>query len=149
MHPSYQFPSTQCMYLMGGDPTVPLPSCFAYVIWVVVKIMVPFVGTLNSRCRIIIGIRKGTIILTTTHVICYIVLAPRCCMISFIHFLGGSWQAKPPHVQPDSSQTKKGHHFERWAYQNLRIIPESIFLDPLRYLLQSLKTSKNPQIRPT
>ena len=30
--------------------------------WVVVKIMV---GTLNNRCRIIIGTQKGTIILTT------------------------------------------------------------------------------------
>ena len=28
--------------------------------------MVPFLGTLNIRCRIIIGIQKGTIILTTT-----------------------------------------------------------------------------------
>ena len=28
----------------------------------------PFLGTLNIRCRIIIGIQKGTIILTTTHV---------------------------------------------------------------------------------
>ena len=37
-------------------------------IWVVVKIMVPFWGTLNVRCRIILGIRKGTIILTTTHI---------------------------------------------------------------------------------
>ena len=27
-----------------------------------------FLGTLNIRCRIIIGIQKGTIILTTTHV---------------------------------------------------------------------------------
>ncbi len=26
----------------------------------------PFLGTLNSRCRIIVGIQKGTIILTTT-----------------------------------------------------------------------------------
>ena len=26
----------------------------------------PFLGTLNIRCRIIIGIQKGTIILTTT-----------------------------------------------------------------------------------
>ena len=33
--------------------------------WVVVRIMVPF----WVRCRIIIGIRKGTIILTTTHVL--------------------------------------------------------------------------------
>ena len=28
----------------------------------------PFLGTLNNRCRIIIGTRKGTIILTTTHI---------------------------------------------------------------------------------
>ena len=27
----------------------------------------PFLGTLNNRCRIIIGTQKGTIILTTTH----------------------------------------------------------------------------------
>ena len=27
----------------------------------------PFLGTLNIRCRIIIGIQTGTIILTTTH----------------------------------------------------------------------------------
>ena len=27
----------------------------------------PFLGALNIRCRIIIGIQKGTIILTTTH----------------------------------------------------------------------------------
>ena len=29
----------------------------------------PFLGTLNNRCRIIIGTPKGTIILTTTHVL--------------------------------------------------------------------------------
>ena len=28
----------------------------------------PFLGTLNMRCRIIIGIQKGTIVLTTTHI---------------------------------------------------------------------------------
>ena len=28
----------------------------------------PFLGTLNNRCRTIIGTQKGTIILTTTHV---------------------------------------------------------------------------------
>ena len=28
----------------------------------------PSLGTLNIRCRIIIGIQKGTIILTTTHI---------------------------------------------------------------------------------
>ena len=30
-----------------------------------------FVGTLNIRGRIIIGTQKGTIILTTTHILCY------------------------------------------------------------------------------
>ena len=31
----------------------------------------PFLGTLNIRCRIIIGDPKGTIILTTTHITHY------------------------------------------------------------------------------
>ena len=36
--------------------------------WVVVRIRVPFgVPELVSRCRIILGIQKGTVILTTTH----------------------------------------------------------------------------------
>ena len=29
---------------------------------------IPFLGTLNIRCRIILGIHIGTIILTTTHI---------------------------------------------------------------------------------
>ena len=37
--------------------------------WVVVKIRVPFGGTLNNGCRIILGTQKGTIILTTTHMV--------------------------------------------------------------------------------
>ena len=37
-----------------------------HLLWVVVKIRVPFYGTLNDRCRNIIGTQKGTIILTTT-----------------------------------------------------------------------------------
>ena len=28
-----------------------------------------FLGTLNNRCRIIFGTQKGTIILTTTHIV--------------------------------------------------------------------------------
>ena len=31
--------------------------------------MVPSLGTLNNRCRTIIGTQKGTIILTTTHLL--------------------------------------------------------------------------------
>ena len=29
----------------------------------------PFLGTLNNRCRIILGTQKGTIMLTTTHIL--------------------------------------------------------------------------------
>ena len=38
-----------------------------WLIWAVVKIIGPFLGILVIRCRIIIVIQKGTIILTTTH----------------------------------------------------------------------------------
>ena len=38
------------------------------VIWLVVKIYGPFLGTLNIRCRITKGIQKETINLTTTHI---------------------------------------------------------------------------------
>ena len=31
----------------------------------------PFLGTLNIRCRIIIGTQKGIIILTTTHIVLF------------------------------------------------------------------------------
>ena len=31
--------------------------------------MGPFLGTLNIRCRSIIGIQKGAVILTTTHIL--------------------------------------------------------------------------------
>ena len=36
--------------------------------WVVVKIRVPFLCTLNNRCRTILRTQKGTIILTTTQI---------------------------------------------------------------------------------
>ena len=35
----------------------------------------PFLGTLNIRCRIMIGIQKGTIILTTAHMYIYIYIS--------------------------------------------------------------------------
>ena len=35
----------------------------------------PFLGTLNIRGRIIIGIQKGTMILTTTHIYMHIIFA--------------------------------------------------------------------------
>ena len=37
-----------------------------YLIWVVVKIRVPFLGTLNIRSRTILRTQEGTPILTTT-----------------------------------------------------------------------------------
>ena len=40
-----------------------LQGSTAYALWVVVKIKVPFWGTLNNSCRIMIGTQKGTIIL--------------------------------------------------------------------------------------
>ena len=36
-----------------------------------------FLGTLHIRCRIIIGIQKGTIILTTTQVVYQLLVAPK------------------------------------------------------------------------
>ena len=38
----------------------------------------PFLGTLNIRCRIKIGIQKGTIILTTTHVVIIVIIVTIC-----------------------------------------------------------------------
>ena len=40
-----------------------------YYIGVIYTLVVPFLGTLNLRCCIRIGIQKGTIILTSTHVL--------------------------------------------------------------------------------
>ena len=53
---------TQDSYINPSKPYIPMYT------WVVVKIMAPFLGTLNIRCRILIRTEKGTIILTTTHV---------------------------------------------------------------------------------
>ena len=35
----------------------------------VVKIRVPFLGTLNNGCRIVLRTQKGTLILTTAHML--------------------------------------------------------------------------------
>ena len=53
---------------MEDDLNESLDKLYKRYIWVVVKIMAPVVwGTLNNRCRIIIGTQKGTLILTTNH----------------------------------------------------------------------------------
>ena len=41
----------------------------SYVVYEWMSNYGPFLGTLNIWCRIIIGIQKGAIILTTTHII--------------------------------------------------------------------------------
>ena len=41
----------------------------------------PFLGTLNTRCRITIGIQKGTINLTTTHMGMSLNKGPLKCLI--------------------------------------------------------------------
>ena len=40
---------------------------FRFIIWVTVKIVFRFLGSLNTRRRIVLKTEKGTIILTTTH----------------------------------------------------------------------------------
>ena len=46
----------------------------------------PFLGTLNNRCRIIIGTQKGTIILTTTHIKLYLYDIPNPVLRSLAGF---------------------------------------------------------------
>ena len=49
-----------CRKQARETPTVHVGSCQNYG---------PFLGTLKSRCRMIMGTQKGTIILTATHVL--------------------------------------------------------------------------------
>ena len=39
-----------------------------FIIWVVVKMMVPFLGPLNTTCSIMLRTQKGTTTWTTTHI---------------------------------------------------------------------------------
>ena len=67
----------------------------------------PFLGTLNIRCRLIIGAQIGTIVLTITHVYIYIHIAQKgqCIYVYAYAFkyakeIEGrlsNWAAKPPH----------------------------------------------------
>ena len=65
--------------IAGGTVTVTVTVIATVLVAVIIVMYVymymggcqnygPFLGTLNIRCRIIIGIHKGTIILTTTHI---------------------------------------------------------------------------------
>ena len=45
----------------------------------------PFLGTLDIRCRIIIGTQKGTIILTTTRMSISIYIYIYVCVYIYIH----------------------------------------------------------------
>ena len=51
-----------------GFPSIDRAGVSDFGKWVVVKIRVPFLGTLNTRCRTILRTQKGTIILTTTQI---------------------------------------------------------------------------------
>ena len=51
----------------------------------------PFLGSLNIRCRITIGIQKGTIILTTTHMCVYIYMYV-CRMARVLSGVSGGFQ---------------------------------------------------------
>ena len=53
------------------------PGVYGIFMWVVVKIMIPFGVPINTRCRSIIGIQKGTIILTTTRMIVWVLYGLR------------------------------------------------------------------------
>ena len=55
--PHYRYPVPQI-----------LPRIWGFTKWAAVQIYDAFWGTPNTRCRIIIGIQSGTIILTTTQV---------------------------------------------------------------------------------
>ena len=59
------------LYLWPKRPTFLRHHIYIYI-WEVVKIISPFLGTLNNRCRIILRTQKRTIILTTTHIYIYI-----------------------------------------------------------------------------
>ena len=65
----------------------------------VVKIMVPFLGPLNTRCHIMLRTQKGTIILTTT----YVSLAASLC------FRGLFWG--PQEDRPRSVSVALGQAF--------------------------------------
>ena len=58
--------------MLGYYVRVPLFS--ETPVWVVVKKKVPLLGTLNNRCRIILRTPKGTIVLTTTHMMVYVII---------------------------------------------------------------------------
>ena len=58
----------------------------------------PFLGTLNIRCRIIIGTRKGTTIMTTTHVQSVSIQGVgllRLGSLRSVFELERSWRARP------------------------------------------------------
>ena len=70
--------------------------------------MIPFLGTLNIRSRIVMGTQKGTIILTATHMIVYM----------SIHMEGLGFSLLEGSLDLVSPRTDRGHracHKGRWG----------------------------------
>ena len=72
--------------------------------------MVPLLGPLNNRCRIIIGTQTGTIILTTTHMSCSDLLF--CLQLMCSSGTSGSSRSASIHqLQLRAGVTPKVGHF--------------------------------------
>ena len=67
----FQFSGVYRLQLRASKGLLSGGSYCEYHYWVVVKNNGFFLGTLNIRCRIIIGTQKGTTIFTTTHYCSY------------------------------------------------------------------------------
>ena len=56
----------------------------------------PFLDTPNIRCRIIVGIQKGTIILTTTHIECFLLVVSAAIIAHQIFLAAGTVKIAGP-----------------------------------------------------
>ena len=95
-------------------------------IWVVVKIRALFWGTLNIRCRIIIGTQTGTKILTNTHICMFTVkLIVSICVPASLSqtlkaMLWRSWNNREEAVNMGASISSST--FSRAPYSNYGVI---------------------------
>ena len=67
----------------------------------------PFLGTLNIRCRIIIGIEKATIVLGNPHISIYMVPPPHCK----IHICS---------IPSSICQNRETKHFTQFIFEKLK-----------------------------
>ena len=87
--------------------------------WVVVKIMVPFWVPLNIRCRIIIGIQKRAIILTTTQIL-YLGVAGVATAMFNVQSRFSSQESKDPY---DELRTEIRNKVHGWQHCDLPCKP--------------------------